>query len=59
LRRDDYQIGTLPTSQAMNLWIVRRIYLLPIMIAICCFLPTLWLLPQIERRIRLRLEPKA
>jgi cellulose synthase (UDP-forming) len=59
LQRDDYQVGTLPRNQAMNIWIVRRIYLLPIMIILCCFLPTLWLLPQIERRIRLRLESKA
>jgi cellulose synthase (UDP-forming) len=59
LRRDDYQIGTLPQSQAMNIWIVRRIYLLPILVILCCFLPTLWILPQIEKRIRLRLESKA
>ncbi len=59
LRRDDYQIGTLPQGQAMNIWIVRRIYLLPFLIVLCCFLPTLWILPQIERRIRLRLEAKA
>jgi cellulose synthase (UDP-forming) len=59
LRRDDYQIGTLPQSQAINIWIVRRIYLLPFLIVLCCFLPTLWVLPQIERRIRLRLEAKA
>ncbi len=59
LQRDDYQIGKLPQVQAMNIWIVHRIYLLPIMIILCCVLPTFWLLPQIERRLRLRLESKA
>jgi len=59
LRRDDYQIGTLPTNQAMNIWIVRRIYLLPVLIILCCLLPTFWILPQIEKRIRMRLESKA
>jgi cellulose synthase (UDP-forming) len=59
LQRDEYQIGTLPPSQAMNIWIVRRIYLLPFLIVLCCFLPTFWILPLIERRLRMRLEPKA
>jgi cellulose synthase (UDP-forming) len=59
LQRDDYQIGKLPPVQAMNIWIVHRIYLLPILILLCCILPTFWLLPQIERRLRLRLESKA
>jgi cellulose synthase (UDP-forming) len=59
LRRDDYQIGTLAQNQAMNIWLVRRIYLLPALIILCCFLPTFWILPQIERRVRLRLESKA
>ena len=39
LRRDDYQIGTLPQSQALNIWIVRRIYLLPLLIILCCSCP--------------------
>jgi cellulose synthase (UDP-forming) len=59
LRRDEYQIGTLPRYQALNIWFVNRIYLLPVWIIICCVLPPLWVLPQIERRIRVRLEGGA
>ena len=42
LRRDDYQIRTLPQSQALNIWIVRRIYLLPISgsLSVACCRPS-------------------
>jgi hypothetical protein len=59
LRRADYQIGTLPQYQALNIWFVNKIYLLPVWVIICCLLPAIWVLPQIERRVRLRLEAKA
>jgi hypothetical protein len=59
LSRDAYQNGTLPHFQALNLWFVRRIYLLPIWVVTCCWLTTIWLLPHIEKRVRLRLEGKA
>ena len=59
LRRDEYQIGTLPRYQALNIWFVSRIYLLPLWIIVCCVLPPLWVLPQIEKRIRVRLEGGA
>ena len=59
LRRDEYQIGTLPRYQALNIWFVNRIYLLPLWIIVCCVLPALWVLPQIEKRIRVRLEGGA
>jgi cellulose synthase (UDP-forming) len=59
LTRDAYQNGTLPRYQALNLWFVRQIFLLPIWVVVCCWLTTIWVLPHIERQMRLRLEGKA
>ncbi len=35
LIRDAYETGTLPPYQALNLWFVRRIYLLPFLASRC------------------------
>jgi cellulose synthase (UDP-forming) len=59
LIRDTYQSGTLPPYQALNLWFVRRIYLMPLWPLLAACLITVWLLPHIERRARLRLEGKT
>jgi cellulose synthase (UDP-forming) len=59
LIRDTYQCGTLPPYQALNLWFVRRIYLMPLWTVLGAWLITIWLLPHIERRARLRLEGKT
>ena len=59
LSRDTYQSGTLPQYQALNLWFVRRIYLLPLWIVLGAWLVTIWLLPHIEKQARVRLEGKA
>jgi hypothetical protein len=58
LTRDTYQSGTLPYHQALNLWFVRRIYLLPLWTVIGAWLVAIWVLPHIEKRARLRLEGK-
>jgi hypothetical protein len=59
LTRDAYQNGTLPRYQALNLWFVRQIYLLPLWVIVCCWLTTIWVLPHIEKQMRLRLEGKS
>jgi cellulose synthase (UDP-forming) len=59
LVRDTYQTGMLPHYQALNLWFVRRIYLLPIWILIGAWLVSVWLMPHIERQARARLEVRA
>lgn len=59
LTRNLYQIGTLPGYQQVDFWFHRRVYLLPIFVIGCCVLPTVWLLPWIERRVTWRLKGGA
>ncbi len=56
LSREEYQVGSLPRYQTMNLWVIQHIYLVPLLVLISCVLPVFWLHPWIERRVRLRLE---
>jgi cellulose synthase (UDP-forming) len=56
LSREEYQLGSLPRYQTMNLWVIQHIYLVPLLVLISCVLPVFWLHPWIERKVRLRLE---
>ena len=59
LIRNSYDCGTLPSYQALNLWFVRRIYLLPLWTLIGAWLVTIWIVPHAEKQARLRLGGQA
>jgi cellulose synthase (UDP-forming) len=56
LSREEYELGSLPRYQTMNLWVIQRIYLVPLLVLISCVLPVFFLHPWIERKVRLRLD---
>jgi cellulose synthase (UDP-forming) len=59
LIRNSYDCGTLPPYQALNLWFVRRIYLIPFWTLIGAWLVTLWIVPYTEKQARMRLGGQA
>jgi cellulose synthase (UDP-forming) len=59
LIRNSYDSGTLPPYQALNLWFVRRIYLLPLWTLIGAWLITLWVVPHAEKQALMRLGGQA
>ena len=56
LSREEYELGSLPRYQTMNLWVIQHIYLVPLLVLVSCILPVFWLHPWIERKVRLRLD---
>ena len=55
LTRNEYRIGSLPWNEFLTSWLLIHVYLVPVVLLICCALPVWWLLAWLDYRVNRRL----
>ncbi|MGB9433057.1 MAG: UDP-forming cellulose synthase catalytic subunit [Candidatus Acidiferrum sp.] len=55
LTRNEYRIGSLPWSEWLTSWFLNHVFLVPMVIVVCCALPAWWILSWLEYRAYRRL----